>query len=468
MYDYIIVGGGVAGSVLANRLSESTKTSVLLLDAGMPENNYLTEKPSDWYSQTRQLIEEADETEQTLPQMALNGRKLPTVSHLGLGGGDRLSYSQWQPPEAEAFDSWGLIGWSAKEMAPVIEKAEATLKLYQSPLSDIGRKLTGSLIQDGHQVNPAQLMVSSAGRSAIVENYIQPTTYRSNMTIRTDAHVLNLLFKDGVVKGVRVYRSEAEDLQEIIAHKEVILCAGAIRSPQILLLSGIGAVADINRMSLFPRENRPGVGENFIDPPAVDVLLQTSGLNRTLKSGFFNRQPDIKQLPEATAISKDGLLVQFWPEDFESQDESGYRMRLTLANPSSVGRVSLRTTDGVHMPRVNPNYLDEYGDVSRLEAGVKMLEGVFNDAGLANVTWPKAAQMTNFVTEGVRSSWQYQGSCRMGAADDEMAVVDADCRVIGIEGVRVVDGSILPKPLPAGTLATAVLVAERAAQKIKK
>ncbi|MEM9776854.1 MAG: GMC family oxidoreductase N-terminal domain-containing protein, partial [Chloroflexota bacterium] len=232
MYDYIIVGGGVAGCVLANRLSESTKTSVLMLDAGMGEQKNLSAKPSDWYSQAQQMVESADETDQTLPQMGLSGRKLPTLTHLGIGGGDRLSYSQWQPPEVEAFNRWEMPGWSAAEMAPIIEKAESALELYQSPLSDIGRKLTGSLIQDGYQANPSQLLVSGSRRNGIAEKYFQPTAYRANLTVRTDAHVLNLLFKQGVVKGVRVYRSEAEEIQEIIANKEVILCAGAIRSPQ--------------------------------------------------------------------------------------------------------------------------------------------------------------------------------------------------------------------------------------------
>ena len=160
-------------------------------------------------------------------------------------------------------------------------------------------------------------------------------------------------------------------------------------------------------------------------------------------------------------------MLQFWPDNFENSNKSSYRIRLTLTDPASSGRISLRSTDAVHMPRINPNMLEAEEDVARLTAGVEKVRSVLGELQIPHLSWPAAASVSNFVTEAVGSSWGYQGSCRMGNPSDPAAVVDSDCRVIGVEGVRVIDASIIPQPLPAGPLATTVLIAERMAQKLK-
>ncbi|MDJ0754015.1 MAG: GMC family oxidoreductase N-terminal domain-containing protein [Ardenticatenaceae bacterium] len=501
MYDYIIVGAGAAGCVLANRLSARSKTSVLLLEAGEDGEKRDVSVPLAWSTlQGSELDWQFDSD----AQMGLNGRVVPQPRGKGLGGSSLINAMMFVMGHPADFDRWAALGnpgWDFASMRPHYETVRemmrpalvshqvAVEKAFLEAAANAGYPMQDRF-EEGKQEGFGRYLanIRKGKRYSAAEAYLKPAIYRSNLTIRTGVHVMNLLFKDDRIAGVRYFKDD--EVREVKVNKEIILCAGACQSPQILLLSGLGPTEHLRRFGVPVRRHLPGVGENLQDHPLVllpyrsknvDTLIASRDLKKMLPF-FFGRGP---LTTNATAVggflrSGEGLTapdLQFvfvpglrpeWPGE-------GFGVAVELLTPDSRGRVMLKSTDALDPPRISPCYLEAPSDVERLLRGVKIAHQLTQVEPLSRHTVEPIVEIQDdfdddawvtLIRQLAETGYHPVGTCKMGPADDLQAVVDGQCRVHGLERVRVVDASIMPTIPRGNTHVPTMMIAERVAKMV--
>jgi choline dehydrogenase len=525
VFDYVIVGGGSAGCVVAARLAEDPGARVLLLEAG-PDASAVEEVqvPAAF---SRLFGSRYDWNYVTLPQERADARPIYWPSGRLLGGssainamiyirGNRVDYDAWR-------DDYGCAGWGYKELFPYFLRSEDNSRpdsAYHGkggPLSvqDLRHKSehTGHFIQAAirrgavanedfngpQQDGVGYYQVTQAGgrRCSAADAYLADKP--KNLTVITDALVTGVLIEGGRAAGV-TYRHNGQD-ETARAGAEVILAAGAIGSPQLLMLSGIGPADHLRQQGIYVIADMPAVGANLIDHPSVPVVWSTPSLKGPWESsgnaGFArwrltHKGPLTSNIAEAGGFARSDprlsapdlqwhvLPVGFRQQGLTDPARRAMTVLVTLADVASQGRLTLASSDPRHRPLIDPGYLSDVRDLSALAIGVRMARDYGTAAPLSKICAEELApgngahtdhEMRDYVRANIVSGHHPVGTCAMGGdvgrtASGYDSVVDPLLKVRGVDGLRVVDASVMPT-LPRGnTNAPTIAIAERAADLI--
>jgi choline dehydrogenase len=490
-HDYIIVGGGTAGCVLAARLSQDPGVRVLLLEAGPATGPAAVSDPSKWATLWGTQVDWASKT---VPQAGAGGRISAWPRGKILGGSSAINGTIHSRGHRDSYDAWAAAdatGWDYASMLPFLKRIEnaadrrdpryrgtdgpmivspaaATHALWDAVLEaavEAGHPAADDL-NDGMSegVGWYEHNVVGGVRQTAADAYLTPALHRSNLDVLTGAQARRLVVEGGRCRGVE-YAVDGE-LRSATAEREVVLAAGAVGSPHLLLLSGIGPAGQLREAGIDVVADRPGVGENLHDHLLCSMAY---GLTSVDGADAFSRRPHVR-LRSDPAGHVDLHMIFMVPPRGVTDD----RVTLTigLMEPFSRGSVRLNSADPEAAPLINPNYLTDERDVERMVVGLRRAREVGEAQALSPwrdrelLPGPEVrddAAYAEFIRQNVTSFYHPVGTCRIGTDAGEGAVVDPDLRVHGVEGLRVADASVMPSIVSANTNATTLAIAERAA-----
>ena len=525
-YDFVIVGGGSAGCVLANRLSEMADAEILLLEAGGKDSHPFIHIPVGFAKMTQGPLTWGLKTE---PQKYANNREIPYAQARVLGGGSSINAEIFTRGHPADYDRWankeGCEGWSFEEIRPYFLRSEGNTILAgdwhgtDGPLgvSDLPdpqpmtRAFVQSCQQRGIPYNPDfngptqegsgtyQTTTLNARRCSAAVGYLKPALKRKNLTLETGCLVKRLLFEGNRAVGVEYQRGG--QVYQVRASSEVILTAGAIGSPKTMLLSGVGPAAHLKEHGIDVVHDLPGVGENLNDHFGIDIVAELSGhysldkyqkmhwmlwagaqyalfksgpvTSNVVEGGAFWFAEPSAEIPDlqfhflAAAGAEEG--VPSVPEGSSGITLNSYNLR-----PKARGTVRLASAEPAVSPRVDPNFLGHPDDIKTSVEGVKISTEIFRQPALSKfvreICYPDPTVTSQkdfeaYARQFGRTSYHPCGTCKMGM--DEMAVVDPQMRVRGIERLRICDSSTMPSLIGSNTNAPTIMMAEKASDMIR-
>lgn len=521
--DYIVVGAGSAGCVLANRLSANGQHAVCLLEAGPPDRSPWIHIPIG-YGKTmfHKVLNWGYYTE---PDPNMLDRRIYWPRGRTLGGSSAINGLIYIRGQRQDYDAWaaaGNPGWSWEECLPYFRKLEnndlgaGPTRGTEGPLNATSIKTPHPLVEgligaaralglphvtdfnsgDQEGVGYYQLTTRNGRRCSTAVAYLRPARGRANLRIETGAHAMAVLFEGGRACGVR-YRQDGQ-VRTLRARREVILCAGALQSPQLLQLSGVGPAALLRRFGIGVVRDLPGVGENLQDHLQIRLIYETRQpitTNDQLRTLHGRAAMGLQWLlfrggPLAVGINQGGLFCRVDPASATPDTQfhfatlsadmaggkvhpfSGCTYSVCQLRPSSRGTVRLRSADPFEAPAMQPNYLSTELDRRMTVAAVKYARRLAATEPLAGLMKREFRpgpdvrsddEILHFCREYGATIFHPSGTARMGPREDPMAVVDERLRVHGVSGLRVVDCSIMPTLVSGNTNVPVVMLAERAA-----
>jgi choline dehydrogenase len=518
-YDYVVVGAGAAGCVLGARLSEERDASVVVLEAGGTDRLLEVQMPGGF---SRLIGTEHDWNYTTSAQPGLGGRRLTWPRGKLLGGSASINAQMWVRGHRADYDEWGADcpGWSFADVEPYFRRAErrhgsnndgvygtdgpqwiSELRHHNEMTADflaacaeLGLPRLPELnSHDNAGYAPVAVTQRRGRRWSVVDGYLRPARRRVHFNHILDARVQRILFSGKEATGV-VYLAADGTVHRLTARREVILCAGAVGSPELLLRSGVGDPDQLAAVGIEPVHALPGVGTNLRDHPSIGVYWNTSEPNslasawstgNVLRYRLLRRGPLTSNVGEAVAFISSGPglsapdLELLWAPTARSHRTAGpvhhgVTVDVILLRPDSRGTVTLADADPESPPVIDPGYLTAPADLTRLVAGLRFAERLFDTDALgrrvATPMDPYQGTMDDraaaeYVRQQLLTLYHPVGTCRMGT--DAEAVVDTELRVRGLDGLRVADASVLPLLNRGHTLAPTVMLAERAADLIR-
>jgi len=524
-YDYIVIGAGSAGCALAARLSEQPEVKVLLLEAGPQDTNPYIHMPVGFYKMTSGPLTWGLKT---TPQKHAMNREIVYAQAKVLGGGGSINaqvFTRGCPQDYDAWaDEFGCEGWRFKDLLPLFLRSEDNDTLAGewhgvggplgvsslAPPHPLTRAFVQSCQQIGMPYNPDfngpkqdgtgayQTTIRNARRCSAAVGYLRPALARKNLSLRTGVQILRIVVEQGKAVGVELFENGRATV--VRADREVLLTAGAIGSPKLMLLSGIGPADELRALGIDVVADLPGVGRNLHDHYGVDLVYELSGPHSFdkyakphwmawagLEYALFRKGPVASNIVEggafwyadksaATPDLQFHFLVGAGVEEGVPKIGSGSGVTLNsyTVRPRARGSVTLRSSNPADAAVVDPNFLGDEYDLKTSIEGVKISREILNQSALAKYIrkehFPGDAVKTQsdfeqYTRRYGRTSYHPVGTCRMGV--DAQAVVDPSLKVRGIRGLRICDSSVMPRLVSSNTNAPSIMIGEKASDLIR-